>query len=94
MEMLDDFRARILERKPLRLKGGGSKDFYGGPLAGEVLDTRSYSGIVSYEPTELVVTARCGTAPVPRLRAAVLRHSHRRRRRCGGPLGSAPGGGW
>ena len=62
MEMLDDFRARILERKPLRLKGGGSKDFYGGPLAGEVLDTRSYSGIVSYEPTELVVTARCGTS--------------------------------
>jgi glycolate oxidase FAD binding subunit len=26
-----------------------------------VLDTRGYAGIVDYEPTELVVTARCGT---------------------------------
>ena len=47
---------------PLRLRGGGSKDFYGNAPRGEVLDTRAYSGIVSYEPTELVVTARCGTS--------------------------------
>ncbi len=60
-EQLDDFRARILERKPLRIRGGGSKDFYGGPLAGDVLDSRAHAGIVSYEPTELVITARCGT---------------------------------
>lgn len=58
---LDQFRAMILERQPLRLRGGGSKDFYGGPLIGRVLDTRTYAGIVHYEPTELVVTARCGT---------------------------------
>ncbi len=59
--MIDEFRARILERKPLRIRGGGSKDFYGGPLAGDVLDMRAHAGIVSYEPTELVITARCGT---------------------------------
>jgi glycolate oxidase FAD binding subunit len=46
---------------PLRLRGGGSKDFYGNELRGEVLDTRGYRGIVDYEPSELVVTARCGT---------------------------------
>jgi len=46
---------------PLRLRGGGSKDFYGGAPRGEVLDTREHAGIVAYEPTELVVTARCGT---------------------------------
>jgi glycolate oxidase FAD binding subunit len=46
----------------LRLRGGGSKDFYGNEPRGEVLDTRDYAGIVSYEPTELVVTARCGTS--------------------------------
>jgi len=45
----------------LRLRGGGSKDFYGQALQGEVLDTRGHSGIVSYEPSELVITARCGT---------------------------------
>lgn len=48
-------------RMPLRLRGGGSKDFYGGPLAGDILDTRGYSGVVDYEPTELVITARSGT---------------------------------
>jgi glycolate oxidase FAD binding subunit len=61
-DLTDNFRARILERRPLRLKGGGSKDFYGGLLVGEVLETSGHEGIVSYEPTELVITARCGTS--------------------------------
>jgi glycolate oxidase FAD binding subunit len=69
-DRIEEFRSRILERKPLRLKGGGSKDFYGGPLAGEVLDTRGYSGIVGYEPTELVITARAGT-PLAELESAL-----------------------
>jgi len=68
--MIDEFRARILERKPLQLRGGGSKDFYGGAPVGEVLDSRGHSGIVSYEPTELVVTARCGT-PLAELESAL-----------------------
>jgi glycolate oxidase FAD binding subunit len=46
---------------PLCLRGGGSKHFYGNEPRGELLDTRSHAGIVSYEPTELVITARCGT---------------------------------
>ncbi len=54
-------RAAAAEKQALRLRGGGSKDFYGNAPAGEVLDTRGYSGIVEYEPGELVVTARCGT---------------------------------
>lgn len=44
-----------------RLRGGGTKDFYGNEPRGALFDTRAYAGIVSYEPTELVVTARCGT---------------------------------
>ena len=63
--MLAAFQQRIRDAAgraaPLRLRGGGSKDFYGGALLGDVLDTRGYAGVVSYEPTELVVTARCGT---------------------------------
>ncbi|MAT49825.1 MAG: glycolate oxidase subunit GlcE [Porticoccaceae bacterium] len=55
---------------PLRLQGGNSKDFYGNPGEGQVLDTREYRGIVSYEPTELVITARCGT-PLIELEAAL-----------------------
>ena len=46
----------------LCIRGGGTKDFYGEAPHGEVLDTRVLEGISSYEPTELVVTARCGTA--------------------------------
>jgi glycolate oxidase FAD binding subunit len=46
---------------PLRLRGGGSKDFYGGAPAGEILDTREYQGVIDHEPTELVITARAGT---------------------------------
>ena len=50
--------------RPLRFRGGGTKDFYGNEARGELLDTRSYSGVVAYEPSELVVTARCGTSLV------------------------------
>ncbi len=65
-------RAAGAQRAPLRLRGGGSKDFYGGEPRGELLDTRGYAGIVSYEPTELVVTARGGT-PLAELEAALAR---------------------
>jgi glycolate oxidase FAD binding subunit len=64
--LIETFQERIREaaarRAPLRLRGGGSKDFYGNTPRGEVLDTRGYAGIVDYEPTELVITARCGTS--------------------------------
>lgn len=46
---------------PLRLVGGGTKDFYGQALVGERFDTGGYAGIVDYDPTELVITACCGT---------------------------------
>ena len=69
-DRVEEFRSRILERKPLCLRGGGSKDFYGGPLVGEVLDTRSHSGIIGYEPTELVITARAGT-PLAEIESAL-----------------------
>jgi glycolate oxidase FAD binding subunit len=45
----------------LRLRGSGSKDFYGERLEGEVLELLAWRGIVDYEPSELVITARCGT---------------------------------
>ncbi len=57
----DAVRQAAAERKVLRLRGGGTKDFLGQSLQSEVLDTRGYAGIISHEPTELVVTARAGT---------------------------------
>lgn len=60
-------------RTPLRLRGGGSKDFYGQALNGNVLDTRAYRGIVDYDPAELVITARCGT-PLAEIEDALAQH--------------------
>lgn len=57
----EQIRAAAAAQTPLALKGGGSKAFYGEPLQGQTLSLTGYRGIVSYEPTELVVTARCGT---------------------------------
>jgi glycolate oxidase FAD binding subunit len=63
-------QAQVLGRS-LRLRGGDTKRFYGEPVRAEAeLDMRPYAGIVSYEPTELVITARCGT-PLAELEAAV-----------------------
>lgn len=45
----------------LRIEGGGSKAFYGRQAEGEPLAVGAHRGIVRYEPTELVLTARAGT---------------------------------
>ena len=93
---LNDLRERVKaahnERRAVRLRGAGTKDFYGedfrgdaranggtralaangtqagqppkpdsGAAAPETLDLRPYTGIVDYEPSELFITARCGT---------------------------------
>lgn len=48
---------------PLRVRGGNTKAFHGpaAPAGTHELDTRLLSGVVAYEPTELVVTALAGT---------------------------------
>ena len=66
----DRLQTASADRTHLRLRGSGSKDFYGQSLTGELFDTREYTGIVAYEPTELVVTARCGT-PLAELEEAL-----------------------
>jgi glycolate oxidase FAD binding subunit len=68
-QLQERVRAAHADHRPLRIRGGGTKDFHGGrALAGEILDTRALTGIVSYEPSELVVTVRAGT-PLAELQA-------------------------
>lgn len=45
----------------IAIRGSGSKRDLGRPAAGAPLDVTGHRGIVSYEPKELVVTARGGT---------------------------------
>jgi glycolate oxidase FAD binding subunit len=70
----DQIRAAAAGQRPLRIRGGGTKDWYGGALAGEILDTRGHTGIVDYEPTELVITARCGT-PLAEIEAVLAKQN-------------------
>ena len=102
--ILAELRERVTtahrEHRPLRLRGSGTKDFYGEDthrddaqpgqglggnasdngasgreprgdlLEPELLHLRPYRGIVDYEPSELVITARCGT-PLSEIEAAL-----------------------
>ena len=49
--VLQTFKERIAtataNKSPLRIKGNGTKDWYGQSLQGEVLDTTAYSGIIA-----------------------------------------------
>jgi glycolate oxidase FAD binding subunit len=68
--LIDQVASAATDTRPLRIRGAGSKDFYGQTLQGEVLDTSAVRGIVSYEPSELVVTVRAGT-PLAELEATL-----------------------
>jgi glycolate oxidase FAD binding subunit len=74
---LQDLRRRVTDahdaQAPLRLRGAGTKDFYGERCDGSVLDVRGYCGVVDYEPSELVITARCGT-PLSELESLLAQH--------------------
>lgn len=60
-QLAETVRRASAESRCLRIRGGGTKDFYGVALEGDVVDTRAHHGIVDYEPSELVITARAGT---------------------------------
>ncbi len=63
--LLDEWVGRVRDAAgrggKLAIRGGGSKSFYGGVESGEPFAVGDYRGIVAYEPSELVVTARAGT---------------------------------
>ena len=59
--LVDRVRAARAAGTPLCIQGGGSKGFYGEAAGGEPFDVTPLRGVSSYEPTELVVSARGGT---------------------------------
>ena len=69
-QFADIIRAAADAKRPLNICGSGSKVFYGNPSTGEALDVTAYRGIIEYEPTELVITARAGT-PLAEIEAAM-----------------------
>lgn len=69
-QIVERIRAATIDATPLRIRGGGTKDFHGEAPQGEVLSTTGLTGITSYEPSELVVTVRAGT-PLAELEAVL-----------------------
>lgn len=62
--------AAVKNKTPLSIEGGGTKSWYGNSNSYTKLDTRIYSGILEYQPEELVITACAGT-PLKEIEAAL-----------------------
>lgn len=62
MELQERIRAAFETGTPLRITGSGSKDFLGPRCEGEAISTLETTGIVSYQPEELFITAKAGTS--------------------------------
>ncbi|NJD32548.1 MAG: glycolate oxidase subunit GlcE [Gammaproteobacteria bacterium] len=60
-ELVDRVREATARRAPLRIVGGDTKRFLGRDVQGDRLEVAAHCGIVSYDPAELVITARAGT---------------------------------
>jgi len=68
---IDELCEAITRGGPLLLRGGGSKDAIGAPAPdAKVLDMRGFTGVVDYDPPELVLTVRAGT-PLAEVQALV-----------------------
>ena len=68
--LIDRVRAARADKTALNICGGSTKAFYGEAPQGLPLEIAGLRGISSYEPSELVVTARAGT-PLAELEAAL-----------------------
>ena len=72
-ELAERVREATARRTPLRIVGGDTKRFYGRQVEGELLDVSSHRGVLSYDPSELVITARAGT-PIVEIDALLAEH--------------------
>ena len=57
----NQIKAAAAKGEKLTIRGSGSKTFLAPDAQGEVLDTRAHTGIVEYDPKELVIVVCCGT---------------------------------
>ena len=64
----------LADKAPLKIVGGNSKAFFGNAIEGNTLDVSAHTGIINYEPTELIITARAGT-PLAEIEATLAEHN-------------------
>ena len=75
-ELADRVRRATSARTPLRIVGGDTKRFYGRAVEAEPLDLARHTGVLNYDPAELVATVRAGTR-LADVEALLLRHGQR-----------------
>ncbi len=56
----EQIREAVANAQPLQIVGNGSKAFYGNASQGKRLEVSEHSGVVDYDPAELVITLRGG----------------------------------
>jgi len=65
MDATDQLQSQVKQAQAsntaLEIRGGGSKSFLGVIKKATLLDISQHTGVINYQPTELVVTARAGT---------------------------------
>jgi len=59
--LLEQVANAVNHKAPLHIFGGHSKSFYGNHIESEAINTAEHTGIIEYQPSELVVTVRSGT---------------------------------
>jgi glycolate oxidase FAD binding subunit len=75
-EIAETVRRAAATGWPLRVFGGDTKAFYGRRAEGEPLSLAAYAGVVAYDASELVVTARAGTR-LGEIEATLAAHGQR-----------------
>ena len=60
--LIAQVRVAVANKTPLAIRAGDTKSWYGHRVDGATLDVRAHAGIVDYDPSELVIVARAGTA--------------------------------
>ncbi|MEM8844521.1 MAG: glycolate oxidase subunit GlcE [Pseudomonadota bacterium] len=73
-ELIDTIKQALNSKQPLLIQGGDSKSFYGNSISADILSVKQHTGVIDYEPSELYVTARCGT-PLREIEAMLAEHN-------------------
>ena len=60
-ELQETIKQAYTEQTLLNIIGHGTKSFYGPPTQGQPFYVATHYGLIDYEPSELVITARAGT---------------------------------
>ncbi len=61
-EIADKIKHSYQQKQPLEITAGSTKQFYGRKINAQLLNVKNHSGVTEYEPSELYITAHCGTS--------------------------------